>query len=98
VGDATLRETLEQVEKQTGKRPPDLDGHDFPHGCDNWWRWFLELSSTRPISSAGPCAITYTELKAWAIMTGKRLTPLDVLMVKRLDATYLKAVEDLTRV
>lgn len=92
-GGTTLRESLEQVEKTTGKRPTDLDGPPFPHGCEHWWRWFLELSGTR---GQGPAAITFAELQSWGMLTGKMLSPLDVFMIKQLDGAYLKTVESLT--
>ena len=38
----------------------------------------------------GPNPITYTEIKAWAALTGRKPNPQHVALLKRLDTLFLE--------
>jgi hypothetical protein len=86
----TLRENLEQVERQTKRRPADLDGPEFPYAVSHIWSAFVSLSSARSQGFSGPLPISYTEMKAWMELTQTYLQPFEVDAVKKLDSTYLR--------
>jgi hypothetical protein len=88
------REHLKQVEKQTGKTPLALISPEFPVELDYLWSYFLELSSTRPQGYSGPLPITYQEIQAWSELTGNKITPLDVEVIKRLDRIYTRVISN----
>jgi hypothetical protein len=90
----TYRQHLQTVERQTGKRPSDLDGPEFPYAMSHLWSAFLDLSATRQSGMNGPMAITYNEIQCYCNLTGIDLTPLDVKIIKRLDAVYLRKSRD----
>lgn len=51
--------------------------------------WFGELASARTSSGFGGNPISYSEVKAWAELTGRKPSPLEVNALRRLDARYL---------
>lgn len=90
----TNREHYEFVERQTGKRPKELDGPEFPSVMSHIWSVFLDLSSTRPQGFNGPLPIPYNEIKSYSELTGVDLGPKDVEIIKRLDLKYLRTIAD----
>jgi len=86
----TLREHLEQVERQTGKTLEELQGPEFPFPLSNIWSAFIDLSSTRGQGFSGPLHITYNEIKAYMELTGTELRPWEVEVIKGLDRVYMK--------
>jgi len=88
----TLREHLEQVERQTGKRPMELNGPEFPTLLSHIWSAFIHLSSTRGVGMSGALPITYTEIKDYEHLMGIDFSPRDVESIKRLDAVYLRTI------
>jgi hypothetical protein len=86
------REHLEQVERQTGKRPKELDGPEFPELLSHIWSAFTILNSTRSVGFSGPNPISFGDIKAWMELTGTPLTAFEVDAVKRLDRVYMGAV------
>lgn len=84
------REHLEQVERQTGYRPPPLEPPvEFPDPLVHIWSAFCDLNAARSMGFSAPNPITYTELKAYMELTGTPLSPVDVDAIKRLDVAYL---------
>lgn len=55
------------------------------------WAWFVELSAARSGNGFGENPIGYTEIAAWAALTGRDLTPWEVSVLRRLDAVTLAA-------
>lgn len=90
----TYRQQLKTVERQTGKRPSDLDGPEFPSAMSHIWSAFLDLSQTRGQGFSGPLAITYQEIRCYCDLTGIDMTPYEVKLVKRLDVIYLRKSKD----
>lgn len=88
----TLREHLEQVEKQTGKKPKALIPPEFPSLLAHIWSAFLDLNSSRTMGPASPNAITYDTILAYCNLMLCPLTPRDVELVKKLDRKYLEVM------
>lgn len=86
---ATLREHLESVQRQTGITPKELEPLDVPYALEYLWQWFCELSAGRHYSEYGPQSLSYTEMLAWARLTGKQLMVWEVETLKRIDAVYI---------
>jgi hypothetical protein len=83
------REHLEQVERQTGRRPKGLDGPDFPTLLSHIWSAFVALSSGRTMGFSGPNPITYDQIKAWKELTNTPLSSWEVEAIKRVDVIYM---------
>jgi hypothetical protein len=92
VGGVTLRENLEQVVKSSGGKviPPELTPPELPSAMEHLWLWFADLSRGRPHTGFGPGPIPYSEILAWAALTGQRPSPWEVAVLKRLDGVYLE--------
>ena len=85
----TEREHLEQVERQTGRRPIALDGPDFPALVSHIWSAFIILSNSRTAGFSGPNPITYEQIKAWKELTETIIAPWEIEAIKRLDRVYM---------
>ena len=83
----TQREHLEQVERQTGRRPIALEGPDFPLLVSHIWSAFILLSNF-----SGPNPISYAEIKTWKELTETPLDAREVEAIKRLDAVYMRVM------
>lgn len=91
----SLREHLEEIEKQTGVRPKDLEAPvEFPELVGHIWSAFVALTRTRPVGMAGPLAIPPSEIKCWMEITDTPLAPWEVQAILRLDAVYLEGLRD----
>lgn len=71
---------------------PALVGPPIPPIAEHAWRVFWDLSETRAVGMGGVSGISYTELAAYATMTGQPLTPLDVALVREADRAFLASV------
>jgi hypothetical protein len=84
---------LQSVERQTGRAPEELVGPELPPAAEGIWMAFLELAGRRHVSGFGASALTYGDLDAWARLTGRRVSPLEVRLLTRLDDTWLASVQ-----
>lgn len=85
------REHLEQVEKQTGRKPKDLENpNEFPTVLSHVWSFFIQLHNSRTSGFSGPNLITYQEIESWKNLTGNSVTPYEIDCIKRLDMEYMK--------
>jgi hypothetical protein len=85
---------LENVARQTGRRPKALDGSEIPLELAYLWGWFQELSATRGSNGWGPNPITYTEVATWARLTGTIIRPMEVRLIMTLDGLFRIAVSE----
>ena len=53
------------------------------------WKWFIELSSTRTYHPAGPNAVSFAEIEAWARLSGWALQAHHIRLLRALDAAWL---------
>ncbi|MFO0271361.1 MAG: hypothetical protein ACK53W_12605 [Gemmatimonadota bacterium] len=88
-GKGTVRDQLEQVERQTGDRPPELDMPPIPDCIAHVWEWWVDIASSRGSTGFGPAAITYSEIAAWAALTGADPTPFEVQALRAIERAYL---------
>ena len=86
----SLRENLEQVKRQTGRTPPELETPRFPILLEPIWSAFISLSNSRNPSMSGVSPITFEQIKAWSDLTGNVLKPFDVELIKKLDLLYMR--------
>lgn len=94
IGDhgVTKREHLQQVQRQTGETPTDLQGPQCPPALEYIWQWFLELHQSRGHSMNGPLPLSHQELAAWAQLTQRPLSILEVRLLKSLDQQWLECI------
>lgn len=88
----TLRDHLEQVERQTGRKLKELQGPDFPNLLSDLWSAFLALNNSRSMGANTANPINYTEIKAFVDLTDTPLIPRDIEVIKRLDQKYLEVM------
>jgi len=87
----TRRAHLESVERQTGRRPAELNGPDLPTDGSHIWAWFLELSAGRGSNGFGPNPISWPDLLAWTALTGTLTRPVEIDAIMALDRVWLSA-------
>lgn len=87
---STLRQNLQQAERSTGKAL--IDEPDIPFCTAHVWEWFWQLNDSRPegFSNAGP--LSFSEIAAWAGLTGSAPRPWEVEALKAMDRAYLASV------
>ncbi len=90
----SVRETLLEVERQTGHRPEELDGPEFPEVLGNVWSAFIDLSNSRNPAFSGVSPITYEQIKAYTEVTQTPLSPKEIEAIKRLDLIYQKVMSE----
>ena len=85
---ATLREHLEAVQRQTGKKPEELCGPELPPEGAHWWHWWCELAQGRQ-NGLAVSPITWADVAAWAALTGRQLDPFDLNAIRAIDAAFV---------
>lgn len=96
-GDATVREHLEAVAAKgrgpsAEKAKATLTPPAFPEALAYLWSWWLDLCAARPEGQHGLAPLTYTDLHAWASLTGAEPTPWEVSALLSIDRTYRQHV------
>lgn len=79
-----LRDHLRQVERTRQARVDELHPKEPHPNVLYLWGWFLDLHSSR-----GEGGLTYSEIAAWAALTGIEPSPWEISILRRLDRTYL---------
>lgn len=62
----------------------------IPAALAHIWDWFCELSASRTGNGGGANPIAFTEIEAWARLTGRLLTPRDVRAIGLLDGELFR--------
>lgn len=88
----TLKEHLEQVYKQTGAKPSELDLPEFPYQLSLTWAAFVDLSNSRPPAFSGVAPITYEQIKAYKDTTYSPISGRDIQTIKRIDNIFLSVI------
>lgn len=83
------RDNLESYERQTGIRPPELEGPPLPTDLAHIWGWFTELSAARGSSGFGPNPISYPDILAWTLLTGTVIRPAEIAAITAVDHAWL---------
>jgi hypothetical protein len=98
---ASLREHLESAWRQKNfapeAMPQKLRLPDIPAAVAHLWDWFCELSGARTGSSGGPNPIQFSEIEAWARLTGRALAPRDVQAIALLDQAFFAELAEQDR-
>lgn len=82
---ATRRESLESVERQTGKRPKELDGPELPGLVGYIWDWYQDIRSMVSGNGLAPCKIPPSEYIAWCELTFNYITPFEFKLLRAID-------------
>ena len=86
----TLRENLENVERQLRRKPKELeDLVELPEAFQEYWQWFLRLSNHRP-SGMGVSAIPYSEYVAFFQLIGVNPEPYEIEILEVFDSIAMK--------
>lgn len=78
------------MERQTGRRPQELEGPEFPHLVSHIWFAFLSLSRGRSQAFSGVAPLSALEIKSWCELSGEYLSPRDFESIKKLDSVFIK--------
>ena len=90
-----LKEHLEQVERQIGRTPIELQGPDFPELLDHVWSAFILFSNCRSYGPSGePLPISALEIKSRLELSGDFLTSFEISTIDRLDQVYLRTTNN----
>lgn len=77
----SLRKTLEQVYKTTGKKPKELaEAKPISIKFQYLYLWYLDIKTSE--------AITFTELKNWCELTNNKLTNWELDTIRAIDRIY----------
>lgn len=86
-GSGTRRDHYQSVERQTGQRPPEMDGPELPEELAHVWRWFQEVGPCMS-GAMGPTPLTYQEIHAWMQVRQAHPTPDEVAAIRQLSEIY----------
>lgn len=89
-----LRKQLVKFGKPVDKVDEQLTPPEVALGAEYLINIFFELSSGRGQTMSGPAALQYSELAAYANLTGEPLEPWEVKLIKVMDNAYLSEVND----
>lgn len=90
-----MRSHLEAVYRQTGKIPARLaEIPPMPEQLAYVWAWFCELERARTGNGFGLNPLSYTEIKAWADLSGSNVEPWEVAVLKRFDAVRIRVANE----
>ena len=78
------------MENQTGIDQPLLHVDKCPDVIVYIWDWFLEISAARSENKPIP----YSEIKAWADLSGVKISYNELQIIKMLDNLVLEANQD----
>jgi len=77
--------------------PAGLRVPEIPAALAHIWDWFCELSFSRTGHGAGPNPIAYSEIEAWAVLTGRQPAPRDVRAIGMLDRAFFTELAEQER-
>lgn len=66
----------------------------MPEELAHVWGWFLELAATRSAGGWGPNPISYSDISAWAGLTGVAIRAPEVRTLVLLDRLWLEGYSE----
>lgn len=88
---STLRETLESIERVTGKTHPLLQSKNLPTNITHIWNWFIQLHNSRTSSGFGVNPISYQELWCFFQLEKIEPEPWEIDLIKKFDSIALES-------
>lgn len=86
-----MRARLEQVEKQTKKRPKELDDLiEFPKEMVYQWQDFIALHNKRSSNGFGVNPISYQDMHAYFALTKYSPEQWELDLINALDGVFLE--------
>lgn len=73
---------------------PDLLGPPLPPGTESAWDMFWALHETRGTTMTGLAPISYAEMAAYQRLTQRRMTPLEVALVREADRALAAEIRE----
>jgi hypothetical protein len=64
----------------------------IPERCAHLLGWFFELHGRRSLGQYGPAPLSWTDIHAWASLTGRHPTLWELRVIGRLDSAYFAAM------
>lgn len=93
-----LRQLYEDVERQTGIRPVQLDGPSLPEAAYRVWGYFQDLTAKRrwQMSSGGavPDPISYQEIHAYFCLARTQAPAWQIRLISELDNVFRATLMD----
>lgn len=86
-----MRARLEQVEKMTGRRPPELDELvDLPKDMIYQWQYFIALHNKRSSNGFGVNPISYQDMHSYFSLIGYSPYEWEIDLINSLDNVFLE--------
>ena len=87
---STVRQQLESVWRQTGKKPKELEEVvSLPESCYKVWKIFIELNNKRSSNGFGVNPISYQEMHAYCQLHGTELELWEITVINKFDSVVL---------
>jgi hypothetical protein len=84
-----LQVHLESIERQTGRRPPELDGPQCPPMLWPLWSDFLKIAaSERRANLAGVEPLHAADIESWLRLSRRALSAFEFECLQAIDAKY----------
>lgn len=90
---ASLREHLNDVWRQTGEKPVELEQQSCPEIFLSLWEQFRSLESGRQFCDAGLLPLSWSDIMAWSQLMRVKFSTLELNVIKRLDFISIKRKE-----
>jgi hypothetical protein len=88
-----LRDALEKIERQTGRRDPRLDAGPVPEGFGYLWNLFWNLRAGAS-EGFGGARITWADIEAYKRATGADLDAFEIEAVMAMDQALRDAMSE----
>lgn len=85
----SLRATLEQVERASGIRDPQLETCEIPEGFESWVRRYFEMRTGE--------GVTYADIRAYEEVNMTKLTPVEVAGILAMDRAASAAIAEILK-
>lgn len=92
-----LIDHCEAVAAQKGDWPEEFPLPEVPDYLAEVWEWFWELRESTGGGFGGPEPIAFAEMAAWNSLLIRNVKPIEVRLIRIMDAQYRNSVHELTK-